>query len=213
MCDNQYFDEDTFKFECWEQPICDACWKQKRLEFSEWLSAYAKRCFEASTYCKKPPVPVQRPVETGVRHEVVYGNLLRQAFPNASSYYELTLTVDKDEPQILFDGLNTFVKSAMFDVIGWMACVELTKTGLPHIHAFIVSSRKYLDASKVKKVYAYRAELKRVRMVDNYINYLLKNKNDVSTIAYCKEKGIPQFISCQSVEKFHENFLLQDAKN
>lgn len=110
------------------------------------------------------------------------------------SVYELTLTTDKDEPQYLVDSFKKIVDSKMNGVISYKSCIELTKAGLPHIHAVIYSSKKTLDSSKIKRWYKYRFELQKVRSHDAYINYIMKEKNNPIVIEYCKNKKIDQFI-------------------
>lgn len=108
------------------------------------------------------------------------------------SIYELTLTTTVDDPYDLRSTLASVVKSAMFDVTYYQACLELTKNAMPHIHAIIYSSRKYLDASKVKRFTKYRYELKRVRSEEAFINYIKKSLGDKDIQQYCERKGIPQ---------------------
>jgi len=113
-------------------------------------------------------------------------------FAPYESLYELTLTTTVDDPYELRMSLDKIVKSAMFEVKGYIACIELTKNSLPHIHALLFSTRKYIDGSKIKKLYKYRYECKRVRMPKNYYDYLNKEKNNPLVIDYCAKKGIPQ---------------------
>lgn len=108
------------------------------------------------------------------------------------SLYELTLTTTVDEPYELRTALERIVKSAMFEVKGYIACMELTKQGLPHIHALLFCKRKYIDGSKIKKLYKYRYECKRVRMPANYYEYLKKEQDNPEIQDYCDRKGIPQ---------------------
>lgn len=109
------------------------------------------------------------------------------------SIYELTLTIDKDDPYLLRDVLKRVVNSDMYEVKNWKACIELTKAGMPHIHAVLWSDRKYCDGTKIKKFYPYRYEFKRVRDVRGYLNYIKKESGNVSIQEYCNRKGIPQF--------------------
>lgn len=158
------------------------CYYEKRDYFEYW----EKRVLALRPLCLPkaviPQVPV-RPVNV-------------PAVPVHASVYEFTLTTTKDDPYELRQFLTKFTQSAMYAVVAWKACLELTNAGLPHIHAIIYSRNKYCDATKVKKLgFPYRYELKRVRDLVAYNNYLLKEKDNPAIIAYCENKGIPQFWS------------------
>lgn len=107
--------------------------------------------------------------------------------------YELTLTSDKDDIYDMRTALDKIVKSKMFDVKAFNACVELTQNHLPHIHAILWMDCKYVDVSKVKKFWPKRYEFKPVRMIDNYLNYIQKENGNPIIQEYCANKGIPQF--------------------
>lgn len=113
------------------------------------------------------------------------------------SMYELTLTTTKDDPYELRQYLKKIVESRMFEIVYWEACMELTQAGIPHIHAVLYSKRKYLDGSKIKApkgiAYPYRYEHKRVKMPQNYLNYIKKENGNPIIVDYCLKKGIPQF--------------------
>lgn len=108
------------------------------------------------------------------------------------SVYELTLTSPDDDVYYLRETLSKIVASKMFDVIRWQACIELTKTGLPHIHAILYSHKKYLDGTKIKKMFRHRYELSRVRSEEKYLLYIKKEITNNIVIDYCAKKGIPQ---------------------
>lgn len=109
------------------------------------------------------------------------------------SEYELTITTTKDDPYELRMIINKIAESKMFGVNTMPYCFELQKNGMPHVHCYIYSSKKYLDASKMKKFIPYRFELKRVINSEAYINYLYKEKDNPLIIDYCLKKGIKQF--------------------
>lgn len=111
------------------------------------------------------------------------------------SIYELTITTTKDDPYELRQIIFKIAQSAMFEVVSCAACIELTKAGLPHIHAILYSKRKYLDASKIKRFTPYRYELKRVRNESAYTEYIKKEKDNLTVSTYCEKKGIPQFFN------------------
>lgn len=135
--------------------------------------------FEKSRKVKKPAQePIQEPAEI---------------IPEHKSVYELTLTTTKDDPYELRAYLNKIVRSRMFGVVKWKACYELTEAGMPHIHAILYSENKYCDATKIKALkFPYRYELKPVRSLHGFNNYILKEKNNPIVIEYCAKKGIPQ---------------------
>lgn len=133
-------------------------------------------------------------------------------FQPYASIYELTLTTDNDDVYELRTAFHKIVKSAMFSVKGYIACIELTKLGLPHIHALLFSNSKYIDASKIKKLYKKRYECKRVRQPENYYNYLFKEKENPLIIDYCAKKGIEQFWEYASTQaKFQTQAPLEES--
>lgn len=128
--------------------------------------------------------------------------------PVHDSVYELTLTSVDDDVYYLRTVFHKIVASAQFDVVFWKACVELTKSGLPHIHAILYSTRKYLDASKIKKMFKYRYELKRVRDEVAFNNYILKEDGNPIISNYCEKKGIPQIWQLH----FQDEFVLNQRE-
>lgn len=133
----------------------------------------------------KYPLPVPIPELPGVPD-----------VPPHASVYELTLTTDEDNVQYLIESYNKVKASKMFGVVHSYACVELTQQGLPHIHAVLFSDKKYLDASKIKGKpvnFTKRYELKRVRNIGNYLNYIRKEDGNVNIQEYCLKNQVPQF--------------------
>lgn len=121
--------------------------------------------------------------------------------PEHESVYELTLTTTKDDPYELRAFLKKVCKSKMFNIVYWKACIELTKNGMPHIHAILYSSNKYCDSTKIKALkYPYRYEFLKVRDEDAYNKYIIKEKNNVEVSMYCERKGIQQIWDGQSEE-------------
>lgn len=113
--------------------------------------------------------------------------------PAHESVYELTLTTTKDDPYELRTFLHKVCKSKMFNIVHWKACFELTKNGLPHIHAILYSANKYCDATKIKALkFPYRYEFQKVRDEDAYNKYIIKEKYNVEVSMYCEQKGIQQ---------------------
>lgn len=114
--------------------------------------------------------------------------------PGALSAYEITLTTTKDDPYELRQWIQKIGKSAMFEIIDMPYAIELTEKGLPHIHAIAYSTKKTIDGSKIKKLkFPYRYECKRVKTLQAYQNYILKEKDNPIIIDYCNRKGIEQF--------------------
>lgn len=112
-----------------------------------------------------------------------------EAIPDCK-YYELTLTVpvrDDKTPYELLPWITKFITMKTFKVLDWMYVVELTDAGMPHIHA-LVATRGYVDKSKFK--YPHRFELKVVRDLGNYINYLHKDIYDPLHIQYKVQYGL-----------------------
>lgn len=110
------------------------------------------------------------------------------------SVYEITLTTTKNDPYELRTYINKIANSKIFKVYDMPYCIELTEKGLPHIHAILYSQKKYIDASKIKKIgFPYRFTCKRVIDIDAYNNYIKKEKDNPIVIDYCKKRGIPQF--------------------
>lgn len=128
-----------------------------------------------------------------VRDEPNPPEVFYPGIPAHESVYELTLTTTKDDPYELRTFLRKVCKSKMFNVVYWKACFELTKNGLPHIHAILYSSNKYCDATKIKSLkFPYRYEFQKVRDEDAYNKYIIKEKNNVDLNMYCERKGIQQ---------------------
>lgn len=146
---------------------------------TQWVRKYELSKKWKKVKPEKPPLPVP-----AVRREMP---------PGASSAYELTLTTPEDDPYYLREALTNIVNSAMFDVHSYEACLELTEAGIPHIHAILYSKKKYLDATKIKTKFKHRYELKRVRDLTKYINYIKKEDGSPIIQEYCLKKGIPQF--------------------
>lgn len=117
------------------------------------------------------------------------------------SIYELTLTTGKDDPKALISAIDKILKSKMVSSLQSAYSVELTKAGLPHIHAIVYSSRRFIDASKIKSFWQERFELKKVISEEHYLNYILKEKNNPVIIEYCKKHNILQFSKCQLLEE------------
>lgn len=114
------------------------------------------------------------------------------------SYYELTLTQpDGDErPHALLAMCDKIVTSKIFGVVDYLYCLELTEKGVPHVHMFISTSKKYLDATKVK--WPYRFSLSRVRSVPDLIKYILKDV-DPRIGAYCILHSVSQFYAKKEI--------------
>lgn len=113
---------------------------------------------------------------------------------NWESAYEVTLTTTKDDPYELRQFIKKIADSAMFSVVDMPYCIELTEAGMPHIHAILYSKKRFIDASKIKKLgFPYRYECKRVKNLDAYKNYIMKEKENPIIIDYCLKKGIEQF--------------------
>lgn len=140
----------------------------------------------ANSQAKKIKKMEPKPIINQLPQEVV------DKFQPYTSLYELTLTINEDDVYTLREGFNKIVSSAMFELKGYIACIELTKAGLPHIHALLFSNKKYVDGSKIKKLYKYRYECKRVRFPGNYYNYINKERDNPLVIDYCNIKGVPQ---------------------
>lgn len=130
--------------------------------------------------------------------------------PDHESAYEVCLTSPEDNPYYLRETLQKIVASAIYDVVYWEASMELTEAGMPHIHALILSKKKYLDGTKVKAPkgpfkFKHRYSFKRVRKMVNYINYIKKENRNPIIIDYCVKKGIPQFWDSKNGDEKKEN--------
>lgn len=132
--------------------------------------------------------------EEGVgRDEVPGGGDGDPPIPAHESVYEFTLTTTVDDPYQLRMVLDRIAKSAAYEIVHLKACIELTKAGLPHLHAILYSTRKLLDASKIKRWTPYRYELKKVYREEAFLNYIKKENGNPIISDYCSKKGIPQF--------------------
>lgn len=146
------------------------------------------------------------------------GGELHPDIPIHSSVYHLTLTSNVDDPYEIRNTFHKFIKSAQVEAVYWIAALELTKAGLPHIHVVIYSARKYVDVKKISqaKYFRGRFQLNTVRNLDNYLLYINKNFRSLITEEYCARKGVPQFWSIKDVAESNvsvEDFdIQQEAK-
>lgn len=181
------------------EPFCEECGKvvyddencqcpamvEYRAKSQQWLAAageYYIKQLQSLGLMPSPKVNVQQPLPQPVVDK----------FQPYDSIYELTLTIDKDDVLELLAYFNKVTHSAMFEIKGFIACVELTQSGLPHIHALLFSNRKHIDASKVKKLFPYRYTCKKVRLPGNFYEYINKERDNVTVQNYCTAKNIPQ---------------------
>lgn len=125
-------------------------------------------------------------------------------------YYELTLTqpdTEVKDPYNLISAFRKIVQSKMFKVRDYMRCIELTKTGTPHLHALLISDC-YINASKVN--YKHRFTVSKVRNLSAWVNYLLKEIMSPPIIDYCHTKGIEQYEYCQNTQVIQEEPPAED---
>lgn len=150
---------------------------------------------------KLNPIPVKEKKPKARREPMPPGAI---ALPEGcESVYELTLTTTKDDPYELRQALAKVVASRMFEVIKFIACMELQDNGNPHIHACLYSKKKYLDATKIKGKpvnFPYRYQLKKVHSHDQYLNYIKKEDGTDNIKQYCELKGIPQFWDSDAIQ-------------
>lgn len=190
MCDRQYYDEDIQQMCCPDQPICASCWRDRRAERRKEIDVEIEEHIKMRQAQGLIPTFKEVRPERAKRAEAPNVPVMP---PGVASVYELTLTSPDDDVYYLRQSLQKIVESAMFEVKKWEACIELTKAGLPHIHAILYSSRQHLDSTKIKTKFKHLYELKRVRSLNNYLNYIKKENGNPSILAYCEKKGIPQF--------------------
>lgn len=196
MCDRQYYDEDINQLCCPDQPICETCWRdsraQRRQETDVALKEYVLHLQAQGVIPKFDKVKQVKAARPEVPEPIPLP-------PGTESVYELTLTSPDDDVYYLRQSLQKIVESRMFEVISFKACVELTQAGLPHIHAILYSKKKFLDATKIKTKFKHRAELAKVRNLNNYLIYIHKEDGNPIIQDYCQKKGIPQFWDGQEV--------------
>lgn len=167
--------------------VCDDCWAGKR----RWADYIFTWQLVADGIIKIVPDNYKKKE----KEEAPLPDVVVDKFQGYESLYELTLTTTKDDPYELREWLTKIANSNMYMTIGYIYCIELTKAGLPHIHALLFSSNKYCDGTKIKKSlkYPYRYEMKRVKLPGNYYTYINKESENQLVIDYCLKKGIPQF--------------------
>lgn len=128
----------------------------------------------------------------------------QQFYGKDTHMYELTLTqpdtLPKD-PYDLLSALTKIVQSKMHQVIDYLAIIELTKSGTPHLHAVLVT-QCYINKSKIS--YPYRFSLSSVKSISAWINYLLKDNFSSDIISYCQAKGIPTYHALQKTSDAKE---------
>lgn len=190
MCDRQYYDEDINQLCCPDQPMCEICWCDiraiRRQETDVEIQEYILSLQDQGVIPKFEPKPKKPERVKQVQDPIPVP-------PGTDSVYELTLTSPDDDVYYLRQSLQKIVESRMFEVIHFKACIELTQAGLPHIHAILYSKKKFLDATKLKTKFKHRAELSKVRMHSNYLNYIKKEDGNITIQEYCQKKGVPQF--------------------
>lgn len=111
--------------------------------------------------------------------------------------WELTLTTDVNDPHTLLSDFRRIVSSKMFIISSYYAVIELTKVGIPHIHAYIESTK--INASRIRKLYKKRFTLSRVRNLKAYKDYLDKDKDDIILVNYLKEKKLSRVYSYNGI--------------
>ena len=166
------------------------CWDNLALtpESSERIHTYvlsqgsvqSARAQFVRTYQSDHPHPERPPLVQGIQ--------------GIKSVYELTLTTPDDDPLPLRRFLDRVVSSKMFGVLAFTACFELTKNGMPHIHAMLWSSKNLLNSNhiRVKMGYPHRFTLSKVRMETNYWDYIHKDCDNPETQAYCAKHDLEQ---------------------
>lgn len=115
------------------------------------------------------------------------------------SYYELTLTIPTAQDHAeLFTGLRRLLSSKMVGMLSFEACLELTKKGVPHIHALIYSEKRYINASKLK--YPHRFSCSAVRSVPQFRAYIYKYRGREDIARYCELFNLPQFFRGSNID-------------
>lgn len=114
---------------------------------------------------------------------------------NYKSVYELTITSVSVDPSRIVSELDRVVNSVQSSVVNYHACIELTQAGMPHIHAILYSSLKYINQSKLKRFIQDRYSCKLVRDEKKFLAYIHKEKGNHIVEAYCTRHNVPQFIS------------------
>lgn len=139
------------------------------------------------------------------KHPVLYKHadalLPKDAIPRPAfrelpdgSIYELTLTVPSvDDLKELIDGFYKIITSKMYEIHYYEGCIELTKAGVPHIHAMLVCGNKTPKASTIKKLYKYRFTCQKARMPDAFREYVWKGWGDFLIKNFCEDYNIRQF--------------------
>lgn len=115
--------------------------------------------------------------------------------------WELTITQSPDrghDVSAMLSFLNKIAESKMYKVDDYFACIELTKEGIPHIHAILGSSLKTWDISKMRPWYDQRFECKRVRELPYYCDYIMKEANNNDVMEFCRQYNIDQFIDAKT---------------
>lgn len=149
-----------------------------------WLRKRGYKPFEPALGERLLGAPIQE-------RQIVPASLVDE-FAGVKCVYELTLTIPPNAmtPVELYGWLDRIATSRTQSCVGYVACMELTKAGIPHIHAMLFTS-KYVDKSKV--TYPHRFEFKKVRSVENYLIYIQKCLDDPDIQAYCQQHGVPQY--------------------
>lgn len=110
----------------------------------------------------------------------------RSRIPTVGNCYELTLTIpDNNEKDYMINQFQVIVKSQMIKVADWVMAFELTKAGVLHLHSMLITT-KPIQPSRIKKLYKYVFHLSKVGSMQNYLNYIQKEKDNVELLNYLK---------------------------
>lgn len=112
--------------------------------------------------------------------------------------FEVTLTVPPDDSTVIMiktlaDGFYKILGSKMWDIVYYEACVELTKAGIPHIHAIVVCGGRPLKAANAKKLYPHRMSVTRAKDLVALRDYVWKGWGNISEKNFCDDHNIRQF--------------------
>lgn len=162
----------------WDNCKCDGAFLQRCNAAEQTYVDMLAQGYMPELKAKPAPAPLPQEVE--------------DKFAPYQSIYELTLTTPVDDIAALREGFLKITRSAQFAVKGYIACIELTEAGVPHIHALLFSNIPKLNASKIKAMYPHRYECKKVRMPGNYHAYINKEKDNQLVKDYCTLHNVEQ---------------------
>lgn len=108
-------------------------------------------------------------------------------------HYKVTITSAVESPTALLESLNKVLNSASFEIRWYEGWLELTKSGLPHIH-ICCHSKKYMKAQAVLRLCKTRVDVSRCKTTLEHVNWhaYIRKDEDTRLPAYLIKHSVCQ---------------------